>query len=464
MGDPVSDVARARGRVAANAALMIGQHAFVTVAGLAVAAFIAQRLGPDHYGLFEYTFAFITGFAMVSTFGLRAVTVRAVAQGQAAPDVYLDRAVGLRVALAAVALPLLFGLSAALHEDRVLVIAIAIASTTIPIDAFSTAIRDVFQGLERFDVEAATGIAARTFTLAGAVAVLLSGHGVLALVGVYATGAVVRAAVPFMAARRAGLLPRLRFDLADTKRQLRAAAPFAGTAFVGLLMWEINPILLGERGGLPMVGIFAAGAKLMLPLEVVPDSLASALAPTVARGWTRRDPATEPLLRESFFVLAALGLPVGVGGVLTADILIDLLFGPAYAAATPVMRLLFAAIPLEFSSIAAYYVLGAIHQQRQVFVVTGAGALVNVGLAWWLIPTRGATGCAIASVAAVVTCFLGAHAVLAVSYRVWGNVSAYLKLFIANGIMAGCVLAARPWGAVASIAAGVLSYAALVAA
>lgn len=453
-----------RRRVARNTLLLVGQHAFVTLAGIAVAAFIAQRLGPDDYGLFEYAFAFATGFSMLSTFGLRAVTVRGVAQREAEPGVYLGRTLTLRVALAALVLPVLFGLSATLHDERTLVIAVAIAAATIPVDAASTAIRDVFQGMERFDVEAMTGIAARITTLIGAVGVLLAGHGVLAVVGVYAAGAAVRAAVPIVAARRAGLALVPRLDRDDAVQQLRAALPFAGTAFVGLLLWEINPILLGELGNLAMVGIFAAGAKLMLPLEVVPESLASALAPTVARGWAERDPETEPLLCESFFVLAALGLPVGIGGMLTADLLVDLLFGPTYAEAIPVMRLLFATMPLEFSSIAAYYVLGAIHQQRHVFVVTGVGAMVNVGLAIWLIPSKGAIGCAMATFAAVVTCFVGSHATLARHYRVWRGGSAYLKLVLANAIMAASVWVVRSLGALASVAVGVLVYAGLVTA
>lgn len=465
MGQPTSERnpdGDARQRVAKNTLLLLAQHAFVTVAGIAVAAFIAQRLGPDHYGLFEYAFAFAAGFSLLSTFGLRAVTVRGVAQREAEPNVYLGRTLTLRVALAALALPLLFGLSAIMHDERTLVVAVAIAAATVPIDAASTAIRDVFQGLERFDVEAATGIAARIATLLGAVAVLLAGHGVLAVVGVYAAGSVVRAAVPAIAARRAGLSLRPRLDLGDAQRKLQKALPFAGTAFVGLLLWEINPILLGEIGDLTMVGIFAAGAKLMLPLEVVPESLASALAPTVARGWAADDPDTEPLLRDSFFVLAVLGLPVGVGGVLTADLLIDLLFGPSYAASAPVMKVLFATMPLEFSSIAAYYVLGAIHQQRRVFLVTGVGAVVNVGLASWLIPTKGALGCAMATFAAVVTCFFGAHGALAQHYRVWSNASAYIKLLVANAVMAGSVMAVRGWGALASVMVGVVVYAVLV--
>ncbi|MEQ9321328.1 MAG: oligosaccharide flippase family protein [Polyangiaceae bacterium] len=467
MGRPTSErrpSSHPRHRVAKNTLLLLAQHGFVTVAGIAVAAFIAQRLGPDHYGLFEYAFAFAGGFSLLSTFGLRAVTVRGVAQGEATPGIYLGRTLTLRVALAALALPLLFALSALMHDDRAQIIAVAIAAATIPIDAASTAIRDVFQGLERFDVEAATGIAARIATLVGAVAVLVAGHGVLAVVGVYAGGAVVRAAVPVFAARRANLSLRPRLDVVDAKQQLTKALPFAGTAFVGLLLWEINPILLGEIGDLAMVGIFAAGAKLMLPLEVVPDSLASALAPAVARGWAENDPETEPLLRDSFFVLAVLGLPVGVGGVLTADLLIDLLFGPSYAAAAPVMKLLFATMPLEFSSIAAYYVLGAIHEQRRVFLVTGAGAAVNVGLASWLIPTEGAFGCALATFAAVVTCFVGAHVTLARHYRVWSGASAYVKLIAANAIMAASVLAVRSWGALPSVTVGVVVYASLVTA
>ena len=71
MGRPTSErrpSSHPRHRVAKNTLLLLAQHGFVTVAGIAVAAFISQRLGPDHYGLFEYAFAFAGGFSLLSTY------------------------------------------------------------------------------------------------------------------------------------------------------------------------------------------------------------------------------------------------------------------------------------------------------------------------------------------------------------------------------------------------------------
>ncbi|MEZ4445438.1 MAG: flippase [Polyangiaceae bacterium] len=459
-------------RLALNTLLLLGQHGFVTLAGVVAAAFVATRLGPDHYGLFEYCFAFVGGFALVSTFGLRAVTVRAVAQGEGQskgqgkeePSHYLGRALSLRVLLAVLALAPLLVTAWWRHHDPLFRLAIAVAALTLPIDAVSTTIRDVFQGLERFDVEALTGVLVRAFTLAGVIAALLAGLGVIAVVSVYAAGSLIRAAIPIFAARRVGLRLRPRWSGRAALHDLRQAAPFAGSAFASLLMWEIDPILLGELGGLAMVGVFAAGVKLIVPLEMIPESLASAMAPTVARGWSQKDPGTEALLQRSFFFLAALGLPVAVGGVLCADLLVALLFGDRYHEAATVLQIVAAALPFEFCSVPAFYALGAIHRQRAAFVATCGGAAVNVGLCLWLIPRHGAIGCAIATASAMVFCFIAAHLVLARHYRVWARGLDYLKLLLANGVMAAAVVGARAWGALAAVAVGAVVYATLVTA
>jgi O-antigen/teichoic acid export membrane protein len=452
-------------RVSKNTLLVLARHGLVSAIALGVTGFVARRLGPDGFGTLDYAFSFVGGFAMLATFGLRAVTVRAVAQ-QAEPTA-LGGMVGLRLALAMLVIAPLGAAAGALHPSHAtpaVLAAILLAAVTLPFDAVADCIVDVFQGRERFDVEAIAGVLARLATATGAVVALWFGGGLLEVLGVYAAGSVVRALVPVVMARRERIDVRPRWSTPLARSHLAQALPFAGTAAASLLMWEVNPVLLGRLGGMGTVGIYAAATRLFTPLEVIPDAVASALTPTVARGWAAGDASIEPLLQRAMWFLVAVGVPIGIGGALVAEPLVALLFGPSYAQAVPATRVVLGAMPFEFVSIPAFYVLGAIHRQRTALAIAGVGALVNLSMAVALIPDHGAMACAWSAASAIVTCCVLAHVALARHYRVWRSVVSYGKLVLANAAMVLAVLAVLRWGVVVAVVVGAVSYGAAIAA
>ncbi len=448
----------ARQRVARNAFIMLGQHAFVAAVTVFVAALVARHLGPEDYGLYEYSFSLVGSFAVLSTFGLRAVMVRTVAQMRGSPTRYLGLMLALRIGLACLIVPVVLAVSYFLHDRPLVLLTIGIAVVTLPLNAFSTVLRDLFQGKERFDVEAFTLVGIRLFTLIGAVGVVLCGGGVVAIVAIYSAGAIVGMIIPYVAVRKSGISLKPRLTVREAKGVLGQGLPFAANAFVALLLWEINPVLLGKMSTLAMVGVYGAGTRLLGPLEMIPDSVATALCPTVAKGWKDKSVDVDSLLRRVFFLLLVVGMPIGIGGFLCAPSIISLIFGPAFADAGSIFTLVVVVLPLEFITIPTIYVLGAIHQQNAALVINACAAVINIGLNIWLIPEYGALGCAWAVFVVAIVSFVLSQAVLAKHFRCWGGRNAYGGLLLANGLLGAVVFAVRQHGALVAIPVGVVVY------
>ena len=446
-------------RVARNAGILLARQLFVTAVGVVVTAMVARHLGKTDFGRFEYAFTLVLAFSALGDCGLRAVTVRTVAQEGHPLTSYLGLMLSLRLVLACAVWPLAIIAAYYLADSRTLVILVAIAALTLPVNAVGTTLRDVLQGLERFDVEAAASVAVRMATLVGAMAVIALDHGVLAIASVYAGGTLFGLLIPVIAMRRAGYELRFRWSMPEAFRELRLALPFAANALVGLLLWEINPLLIEALSSMAMVGIFAAGARLLMPLHMISESVSDALTPAVARAWVDGGARSAgDLIGRAFYALLVIGLPIAVGGALCADELVTLVFGADFEEAAEVLFILAVVLPLELISVPANDVLGAIHQQNRLLWITSGSAAVNVTLSLVLIPRMGAVGCAWAVAAATLFFCAAALGLLWRHCRPWLPGGAYARLLLANGIMALAVHLALPLGVLFAVPVGVVVY------
>lgn len=449
-------------RVIRNSLLMFGQNVVVYGLTLFVAGVMARRLGQEHFGIFNYSFVFADIFFVFATLGLRSVTVREVAQSKGSIQNYIEMAFTLRFLLGLIAWLILVGVAWIMHRDSLVFICLAIASVSVVLNSVSTFMRDVFQGMERMEVEASTQIAIRFFTLIGVITAFHCGGGLLSVVAIYTAGSIVGVAIPFAALRRAGIPLRFRLSLPDTKKELRKGLPFAVNSWIGLFRSKVNPILLGQMGTQAMVGVFTAGKTLLYPMYVIPDSISTALYPTIAREWRNPSAKVELLLQRLYFYITLLGLPIGIGGFICAEQVIGLIFGPGYPEAARVFKILVLIMPLEFLTLPATYALGAIHQQRKVVITTVSAAIVNVLLNILLIPAYGAIGSAFAGVAVSVLYFAMSQYFLSRHFHTFGDSPRYFRLILATVLMAAVVYPLRNSNPAISILSGMAVYACLV--
>jgi O-antigen/teichoic acid export membrane protein len=449
---------RSERRVARNIAWLLGQHLVVATVSIAIASALARYFGPKDFGTFEYAFAYVGVFSLFSNFGFSAVTIRTVAQDPDRIPQILSSVLTLRVVIALLLLLPLWLITESVHDQRHVVLAVIVAALALPVDVASSAIRDVCQGVERFSIEAISGVIRRVATAVGAVLVIWLGGDVIDVVAVYVAGAFIGAIVPFWVASRERWLRPPSWKNQEVVKLIRQALPFGAIAMLEILMWDVNLLLLGGISGLAAVGLFAVAAKVVNPFSIIPDALSSSLTPTVARGWHNKDPETEPLIRRSIYALMSIGLPISIGGFLCAPPLVEGLFGSEFGPAADVLRVILIALPLDFISTPAYYVLGAIHQQDRSLRVSVVGAVTNVILAIILIPKFGVIGCAVAAAAASVVCCVGSLSALASHFRFWSSGPAYFRLLLANSIMALFVVLSLPYGVLVAIPVGVLVY------
>jgi len=238
--------------------------------------------------------------------------------------------------------------------------------------------------------------------LRGAAALAAYAYGLTALLlgapaAVLALFKPVETAVGLFFTARILLRRRLRaaaWSLASLWENWRESIVFTVMAVAAILYNKINIFFLQRQAGAEAVAQYSATWQVVDGVSVLVSSLllGSVLFPLLARLWNRDRPAFLATARFQAALLAAAALPAMYVLALQSDLLLGLLYGPAYAEAARVQPWLVLCILLAFVHNLAYYLLLSMGRQRLLAAYFLAGLALNAGLCAWAIPRWGLDG------------------------------------------------------------------------
>jgi O-antigen/teichoic acid export membrane protein len=182
--------------------------------------------------------------------------------------------------------------------------------------------------------------------------------------------------------------------LSDAKHLVRAALPFGAAFFALTVFYKFDALLLNLLESTRVVGLYAAGYKLVDVAHALAVVASVAIYPRLARltvAAQRAQPAARAL--ELFL----LGGALAAGGLwLVRTPLTFLLFGNAYAVTADVLALLAPALAALTITILSGYLLSAADRVVVLAVAYTIAIGVKLTLGLWLIPELGAPGMAAA--------------------------------------------------------------------
>jgi O-antigen/teichoic acid export membrane protein len=187
---------------------------------------------------------------------------------------------------------------------------------------------------------------------------------------------------------------------------LRASAPVALLAILGVVYQRLSLLMLPALGGVVLAGWFAAAARSVEAAKLFHVSAFTALYPEMSRAGVSRD------FRPSFRLLLAAAAGIALGLTVLADPLVRLLFGADYLPAVPALRILaWTLVPYTLTSFLSLAFLAA-GRERPVLHGLVAGLLTLAALNLVLVPRAGLAGASLAFLAAETAqaALLAAHA------------------------------------------------------
>lgn len=381
----------------------------VAAAGLAYGTqvLMARLMGEAGYGIFATAWVWILILGHASLFGLSQSMCRFLPQYRARGEADLARgflAGGAAAALAsagaaaAAGAALLWLAGGSLGEDRLLPLALALA--TVPVFA----VQDYLQAIARSQNWPVLAILPPYIVRQGLVSAAMAAavaFGAPAEPAV-AVGCTLIATAASVIVQGLALLRRLDPALLSGNRRYRPREWAAATLPMGfadltlILFNSIDVLVLGLFLPADAVGVYFAATRILQLVLFAQYAATAATAPRFAEASARGDDAAlRALVRGTVRLTAGASLALGAGLLLVAPWLLDL-FGVGFGAGFGALAILVCGAAVQSSFGPAEDLLNMLGAERVAARVSFAALALAVTLTFALIPSCGITGAAVA--------------------------------------------------------------------
>ena len=429
-------------RVLTNALSLLLAYILPKLLTLGAIVTAARVLGVSGFGQYGTAAAFAVILSIAATLGMQPLLIREMARAPGAAADWLRSAHVVKSLSNLLMLGLLILLSGAPLMDYPLQVRLAalLLGVSYAVGAYAENLAAWFQSVERMEVWMQASAAAGLVTGAlGALLVLLT-QSVVAFCAAPLFGQI--AALTWLALRMPRALHGGSASRASVQRLLRSLAPFAAGFIAITLHSKIAVPLLARWWPPAEVGLYTAAYKFVDLVQALAVVGAAAVYPRLARAAAAHHAAT----RLIEITLLAGVLAGGTLWLARVDV-VHLLFGGSFAGAAPPAAIFAIAIAPLAINIAGGYVLAAAGEIRRVAVLYSVAITVKVGLITALVPSRGATGAALAMLITEALLALGMLAVLhrragvTAGARTWSSAALALvacaTVFLLRGPLSG---------------------------
>ncbi len=436
-----------------------------TVLTAATFPFLVRRLGVDTYGLWSYVVA-VCGFtALLANPGLTSYAAQQVAARrqeafETVSDVLILRVLAAGVAAIAV-------LVVARFETRQDVRFLLTFYGIVSVFTGSLSLDYLLSSLELFHVQSSISIAQQSLYAAGIFTLVRSPKDVIWVPVSILGSSFLTSVVAWIVLWRQGY--RFRFSIAPRRWGLilSPSLHYAGSSLMSNLYHRSGHLAVRWYLGEHALGLYAAAARLA---DVLRNFLSVAQNVLMPRMALRANAAggLARLTRIAVSILILLGVPLAVGGIVTAPVVVPWLLGPSFQEAVRAFQWVAPyVITAPAAALFAGTILYAMGRHRAYFISTLAGAVSAVVLFLVLPPVFGIAGACVAFVlgefavalcafllcppevrAAAKTPLLNVAVIssLVMGAALWIALPRHLHPLVLVGL--GCVVYASTWAAV----------------
>jgi O-antigen/teichoic acid export membrane protein len=188
---------------------------------------------------------------------------------------------------------------------------------------------------------------------------------------------------------------RLRLDLDAVRRILPVSITFFGVAILGLVHFSADTLMLGYMHSFVAVATYETAFKLLEASRFLIRPIYTIFLPVVTGLAARNEwDQTRRLCLRLFLATFGLGIALAVVVGLGAKWIIPAVFGADYNDSVPVLIVLYACVPVLFTTFVGVLFANATGNVRTSLRITATAVAVNIALNALIIPRWGAIGAA----------------------------------------------------------------------
>lgn len=399
--------------------------------GLAISVLLARMLGPEMFGAYQYAWSMIAALGILATLGLDQIFIRDLVLKDRPAGEILTEAAALRgigaLAIVAICIALALLWKPFQGETGIVLCLMSLSYLAVPFQVSAL----YAQSRQDFAPVARARFWQILFSLAGRSVVILLYPGLpLLALWLLLDGVILAALLRYYIPRRMPLPGIARPRVAPVLATLRIGWPRLVAGVVFHLQAYMDVILLGHWMDKTAVGYYALGLQMVTFCGFVPMLLLDILFPDIVRAHRQGKVAYESRLLAFYRLIALVCLVVIPFLAIVVCWLIPVVYGQAYQPLAALMPLL----ACRFFFLAFDVVRAAVINTEDLIlwsiVPVVCGLASNILLCWWLIPSYGMWGAAVASLLAyTLSTFLMDLAHPRLRPKVWLSVRAIATVY-----------------------------------
>lgn len=378
-------------------AVRVAGYAAGVLVSLGTATILLRHLGIPEFGRYVTITSLIALVGGVTEAGIIVYGIREFAdRDERARRDLIANLLAMRLALSSlgVVLAVVFGL--AVDYAGVIVLGTVIAGAGLLAQVTSDVLSISLQAQLLLGRLTGAELVRRVLALGFIGALALLGAGLLPMVAATAVAGVLAMGVTAWMTRRY-VAARLRFDFRVWRGLFDETLPYAIALSITGIYVYVTVVIMSVIASATQTGLFATSFRVTQVLLAVPSLLLTAVFPLLSR-------ATREVLRDSLGRVLAVSLLCGAWLSLVlalgAGFIVEVLASTAGRGAAPVLRIHGVMLVATFVSTSSALVLVSLRRYRPLILTSVSVLIIDIGLAFALVPSLGAKGGALSDVLA----------------------------------------------------------------
>jgi len=381
-------------RYFANTGWMFFGQMFSLLVSFFIGAWIARYLGPENYGVLNYSIAFAGLFSFIASLGVDGILIRELVAHPEQRDELLGTTFRLKIIGGLIAF-LLITLSILIFKSTLLIKILTILFASCFILQAINVVSSYFQAEVKSKYNVKATLVSTLISSILKIIVILLGYGVIWIIIVYVLDFVWQWIWLVKSYQSCGLkIKAWHFNKEVALKILKNSWPLMLASAAWFIYLRIDQVMIGALLGNLEVGIYAAAVKLVEVWYFVPGIICGSLFPAIINAKKMGSVVYKKRLKALYLLMIAIAVFIAIVSTILAHWIIVVLYGTAYLAAVIILKIyVWSGVGLFLGIAINQYFLSE-NQSHYIFFYNLLSMITNIVLNLVLIPKIGLTGAA----------------------------------------------------------------------
>lgn len=379
-----------------NTGWMIGCKVIQMLISFVVGVLTARYLGPSNYGLIGYASAYIAFFASFCTLGINSIIIKDFVDDPEGQGTAIGSTMILRIISSILSALTIIGIVAIVdgNEPQTILI-VALCTIAVPFHIFDT-FNYWFQSRYQSKIPSIATLIAYIITAVYKVVLLITGKDVRWFALATSVDYICIAVVLWIAYKKYKG-PKLKFSKDKSRRLLKNAWHFILSGMMVAIYGQTDKLMLKQMLDESSVGYYSVATTICSMWVFVLAAIIDSIYPTILQLNRKDEQGFNKKNRQLYAIVFYLSLFVSLCFTLGGDLVLQVLYGSAYAPAGAPLKVITWYTAFSYLGVARNAWIVSKGKQKYLKYIYLTAAILNVGLNFLMIPLWGASGAALAS-------------------------------------------------------------------